>query len=224
MTALVSLLIGMVFQPVVHVSADLEAAETRLAEQPIVVELFASQNCPACPRAHQTMQKISAERDDVFVLTWSVNYWDYLGEPDPLAIPEARRRQDAYADALRLRGPYTPQSIYNGVKQCSGAQRRAVNRNLASEQDRLRPAAPTAMWQNDRLTVPSGCASELEVVLVDYLEADEHDTIMVNPIISSKVLGTCAQEEAVFEASCDESCAILMQEPGQGEIVKTVFK
>ena len=52
---------------------------TQQTGQPVLVELFANQNCPACPKAHKTMREVSAERDDVLVLTWVVDYWDYLG-------------------------------------------------------------------------------------------------------------------------------------------------
>ncbi|MEM6666406.1 MAG: DUF1223 domain-containing protein, partial [Pseudomonadota bacterium] len=54
--------------------------------KPILVELFASHNCQACPKAHQTLADVGAERDDVLILTWSVDYWDYLGEADPMAM------------------------------------------------------------------------------------------------------------------------------------------
>ena len=50
------------------------------AEGPVLVELFASQNCRACPKAHKTLKAVNAERDDLLVLTWSVDYWDYLGD------------------------------------------------------------------------------------------------------------------------------------------------
>ncbi|MEM9054569.1 MAG: DUF1223 domain-containing protein, partial [Pseudomonadota bacterium] len=98
--------------------------------KPVLVELFANQNCPACPQAHKTMREVDASRDDVLILTWTVDYWDYLGEPDPLAMPEAKDRQADYAEQLGVRAPYTPQSIYNGVKECPGPRKRQVLKNI----------------------------------------------------------------------------------------------
>ena len=41
--------------------------------RPVLIELFANQNCPACPKAHRTMQQIEEERDDGLSLTRDVN-------------------------------------------------------------------------------------------------------------------------------------------------------
>ena len=38
-------------------------------DRPVLTELFANQNCPACPKAHRTMKQVEAERDDVLILT-----------------------------------------------------------------------------------------------------------------------------------------------------------
>ena len=81
------------------------------AESPTLIELFASQNCRACPKAHKTLKAVDEARDDVLILTWSVDYWDYLGGKDPMAMGESKERQRAYVDRFRLRGPYTPQTV-----------------------------------------------------------------------------------------------------------------
>ena len=99
-------------------------------DRPVLIELFANQNCPACPKAHRTMKQVEAERDDVLILTWTVNYWDYLGDPDPMAMPAAKDRQMAYTDRLSLRAPYTPQSFYDGAKECPATKKRQIRRNI----------------------------------------------------------------------------------------------
>jgi hypothetical protein len=66
------------------------------------------------------LKEVDAARDDVLILTWSVDYWDYLGGKDPMAMGESKERQRAYVDRFKLRGPYTPQTVYNGVEQCPG--------------------------------------------------------------------------------------------------------
>jgi len=87
---------------------------------PVVVELFTSQGCFQCPRANRLLG-VMARRSDVLALTFPVSIWDYLGWRDTLAQPEFSLRQRAYAQSLRVRGRVTPQLIFNGSAQISGA-------------------------------------------------------------------------------------------------------
>lgn len=80
-----------------------------------VVELFTSQGCNSCPRADQALARLVDDTAGlaVFPIEWHVHYWDYLGWPDPYAIPEAAQRQRRYGQILRS-GVYTPQMVLNG--------------------------------------------------------------------------------------------------------------
>ena len=80
-----------------------------------VVELFTSQGCNSCPRADQALARLVEDTEGlaVFPIEWHVDYWDYLGWPDPYAIPEAAQRQRRYGQILRS-GVYTPQMVLNG--------------------------------------------------------------------------------------------------------------
>ena len=80
-----------------------------------VVELFTSQGCNSCPRADQALARLVEDTEGlaVFPIEWHVDYWDYLGWPDPYAIPEAALRQRRYGQVLRS-GVYTPQMVLNG--------------------------------------------------------------------------------------------------------------
>ena len=88
-------------------------------KSPVLVELFTSQNCGACPAANENLIKLS-ETADIFPLTFSVAYWDYLGWKDTFAKPEFAQRQKAYADVFEMRGPYTPQTVVDGCIETSG--------------------------------------------------------------------------------------------------------
>ncbi|WP_444455532.1 DUF1223 domain-containing protein [Rhodobacter capsulatus] len=85
------------------------------APSPVVVELFTSQGCSACPPADAALAKIAA-RPDVLALSLHVDYWDYLGWEDPFAQPAFTARQKAYARAAHLRTLYTPQVIVAGTQ------------------------------------------------------------------------------------------------------------
>lgn len=99
----------------------LAAPVTALAKPPVVVELFTAQGCGSCGEASAFVAKM-AERPGVLPLTYSVDYWDYLGWADTFAKPEFTVRQRAYVARLALREPYTPQIVVDGRAQASGQQ------------------------------------------------------------------------------------------------------
>ncbi|MCF6328244.1 MAG: DUF1223 domain-containing protein [Henriciella sp.] len=192
-------------------------------ENPIVIELFASQNCPACPKAHRTLRSVEAENDDVLVLTWSVDYWDYLGAADPMAMPEAKTRQAAYVDRMSLRSPYTPQTVYDGVKECPGTRRKIVDENIAARRNEHAATAPGLSQIGSSIQISGGSLEHpgqvLEVMLIEYLSPEAHTTGMVNPIISTRKLGLWSGAGISYNAACKQSCAVLLQEPGYGKII-----
>src|SRR6185369_15752979 len=83
------------------------------AKPPVVVELYTAQGCASCSEANVYAAKL-AERPGVLVLTFPVDYWDYLGWSDTFAKPEYAERQKAYVAKLSLREPYTPQIVVDG--------------------------------------------------------------------------------------------------------------
>ena len=194
-------------------------AETRELARPVVVELFASQNCPACPKAHRTLRDVVKTNDDVLVLTWSVDYWDYLGEADPMAMPEAKARQVAYAERMSLRAPYTPQSVYDGVKQCPATRRQQVSKNIEGLRSAKSTSDPYLRQIGERVRVEGTCDVPLEVTLVEYLNDNAHETGMVNPVTHSEVLGECVDSGQEFTTACNGQCAVLLQEPTYGRVV-----
>ncbi len=97
------------------------------APVPIVVELFTAQGCRACPEANAVVGRL-ADHAGVLVLTWPVDYWDYLGWKDTLAKPEFAVRQRGYRTRLRLLDVYTPQVIVNGRGEAPGHRPRRVQR------------------------------------------------------------------------------------------------
>ncbi|MEM9899246.1 MAG: DUF1223 domain-containing protein [Pseudomonadota bacterium] len=189
---------------------------------PVLVELFASQNCQACPKAHRTLGKVSGEDDDILVLTWSVDYWDYLGAPDPMATPEAKARQAAYADNLELRAPYTPQSVYDGVKQCPATSRRRVERNIKERRSSRPDALPQMIRTETGLKIDGAITPDLDLHIVEYLTADENQTDMVNPVISTRLVTDWIDRRSGIDVSCTHTCAAVLQAPGHGEIFATL--
>lgn len=80
---------------------------------PIVVELFTAQGCDACPPAEEMLGSLQG-RPDMLVLSWHVDYWDYLGWPDSFARPAFSDRQKGYNLSRGARSLFTPQMIVAG--------------------------------------------------------------------------------------------------------------
>ena len=112
------------------------AAPPAHADGPVLVELFASKNCRSCPAAYKAMDELEAQRDDVLVLTWPVDYWDYLGSKEKMALPESKDRQRGYVERFSLRGPYTPQAVFNGNEQAPGNKAGKVGNALGKTMSR----------------------------------------------------------------------------------------
>lgn len=100
------------------------------AKPPVVVELYTAQGCASCGEANAHVAKL-AEKPGVLALTFSVDYWDYLGWADTFAKPEFAERQKAYVTKLALREPYTPQVVVDGAAQASGAKAEKVDQLVA---------------------------------------------------------------------------------------------
>jgi hypothetical protein len=116
--------------PVMICVALVAGACTTAQAEPIgVVELFTSQGCSSCPPADRTMAAIAADPDMV-ALTFSVDYWDYLGWKDTFARPEFTARQRGYAAARSDNSIYTPQAILNGRADILGSDESRIRTEL----------------------------------------------------------------------------------------------
>jgi len=97
------------------------------AKPPVLVELFTAQGCGTCRDANSYLARL-ADRPGVLALTFSVDYWDYLGWTDTFARPEFAERQKAYVNRLKLREPYTPQVVVDGRQEAQGLKTADVDR------------------------------------------------------------------------------------------------
>lgn len=188
--------------------------------QGVLVELFASKNCSACPRAHRLLKEVSA-KSDIFVLTWSVDYWDYLEQPDPLAIPESSARQASYVEWMSLRAPYTPQSVYNGVREGPGHKRGFVNSTIESLTELATRQSVTIEIEDGRYAVRGKTDTPLSILKVEYLMDGQHGTDISNPVIAAKAIQTFRVGQASVSGPliCEGACAVLVQEIDMGEVV-----
>ena len=139
------------------------------AREPVLVELFTAQGCASCGAADSLIEKLG-ERPNVIALTWSVDYWDYLGWKDTFAKPEFTERQRAYDKRFGLQDVYTPQVIVGGAAQTSGDNTAGVEA-LVAKALKQKPVGPQIRFHSaGRVEVAAGArpSGGAEVWLIRY--------------------------------------------------------
>src|SRR2546423_9935439 len=106
------------------------------AEPRAVIELFTSQGCSSCPPADKLAGELARD-PSLVVVSLPIDYWDYLGWKDTLALPGHTNRQRAYSKARGDREVYTPQAVVNGVAHVLGSDKSAIDNPIA--QTRTQP-------------------------------------------------------------------------------------
>ncbi|HEY2356333.1 MAG TPA: DUF1223 domain-containing protein [Phenylobacterium sp.] len=137
----------------VLLALPLAATPVAAARPPVVVELFTAQGCASCGEANAHVAKL-ADKPGVLALTFSVDYWDYLGWADTFAKPEFADRQKAYVAKLELREPYTPQVVVDGAAQAPGSKTDKVDK-LVAEAAKAARNPPAIQFGSERVYVGS---------------------------------------------------------------------
>jgi len=93
-----------------------------------VVELFTSEGCSSCPSADKNVAKLlSRHIDNVYILSYHVDYWNRLGWKDPYSHAAFSARQGQYSRSFSLKSMYTPQVVINGRSEFVGSNEVKLN-------------------------------------------------------------------------------------------------
>ena len=217
------------------------APATAEADQPVVVELFTSQACPACPPAEAFLREL-AGRDDVIALEYHIDYYDYSGWKDPFGDAEFTRRWRGYAQALGARYEYTPFMVVGGASHIVGSQRAEVERRIRLERKQAddHPRLTLDMTESDAVVTidGDGPAGIFDVILAAY--DSKHETVVtagenrgktlinVNVVRGSQRVAQWAGEPVTVKVPLaqmagDGGCAVLLQRAGGGPILAAAF-
>ena len=190
------------------ICAQISLAGAALAD-PVVVELYTSQGCSACPPADAMLAEL-AGREDVIALSLHVDYWDWIGWPDAFAHSAFTDRQRAYAKAERTNVIYTPQFVVGGADRVEGADGMRLADVIAAHRATPGGALRMAMTARGRevVAVPSGDGQGGQIVLVTYrpqarvgIEAGENagrSMTYHNVVVGWDVLGQWDGAETAF--------------------------
>lgn len=211
------------------------------ARGPVVVELFTSQGCGACPPADAFLAEL-AKTPGVLPLALHVDYWDYIGWRDRFAQPGFTMRQKGYARAAGRGMIYTPQMIVAGRVAMAGTKQALVHAAIAAERDRAPVMRIELGARHDggvrvRLVPLAAIAPSAEVVVLRYAPVREvaitrgenagHTFRYANVVTDWTVLGTWdAQSPATFDIpppQTPQPGAILVQATGHGPILSAAW-
>lgn len=204
---------------------------------PVVVELFTSQGCAACPPADALLREL-ANQPGILPLALHVDYWDYIGWADPFAKAAFTTRQKTYAHAAGRGMIYTPQMIVAGGVEVAGTKPDRVRAAIAAEQGRAPLVRIDVMARADggvrvRLVPLGPIDRQAEVIVVRYAPLLETAITRgenagrtfhyANVVTDWAVIGFWdAQAPADFDVpapSSPQPGAVLVQIAGQGEML-----
>jgi hypothetical protein len=103
-----------------------------------VIELFTSQGCSSCPAADKVLGELARD-PTLLTMSLPVDYWDYLGWKDTLALHGHSDRERAYADTRGDRAVFTPQVVVNGIVPVLGSDEAAIEKAIAQTRQSAAP-------------------------------------------------------------------------------------
>ena len=98
-------------------SASQAQTITSPEQRATLVELYTSQGCSSCPPAEVWMSRMTSDPrlwKSLFPINFHVDYWDYLGWPDPYASSVFSQRQKRFRHLGLTRNVATPGFVING--------------------------------------------------------------------------------------------------------------
>ena len=100
-------------------------------QQTALIELYTSEGCSSCPPADNWLSGLQSDAGlwKTFIpVAFHVDYWDYIGWQDTLALPGNSQRQSRYKDENKIGFVYTPGFIVNGQEWQSWYKQRSLPR------------------------------------------------------------------------------------------------
>ncbi len=207
-----------------------------------VVELYTSEACNSCPPADAVLYQLNQERSDLLVLSYHVDYWNYLGWEDPFSDARYSKRQRDYAHRMRERYVYTPQVVINGNSVVPATQKQRIENTAdglapleswahirLTTDDVTQPAAGTIILNGD---APLGSNGSYHLWLVGFDREQSRDVLsgenagrrlvhanVVREMVDLGIWNSDNRElDFALASACDGGVALLIQEGRGGPI------
>ena len=207
-------------------------------QTPVVVELFTSQGCVACPPADAYFAELAAQTD-LIALALHVDYWDYLGWKDSFGSAAFTQRQKRYAKAAGARMIYTPQVIVGGLDRVEGTRPQEIRDSIAAHAAMAPRVTLGVRWQGERLTIEAEADPPLgKPAVVHLVRYDPEETVLIergenagqtityhNIVTDWSAIGEWSGKAALMlsaDAMGPEPLVVIVQEAGPGPILAAV--
>lgn len=210
------------------------------ANSPVVAELFTSQSCSSCPPAERLFAGL-AERQDLIVLEWHVDYWDRLihgragAWKDPYSSADHTKRQRQYNRALRgTNGVYTPQAVVNGRLETVGSRASEVLKLLVTTPHvnaALEVSDEDGTLRADLSALEHRLEQEAAVYRLTLLpeqttsvpRGENRGAVLTsrNIVLAAEQIGVYSGDAVSFDLNAPEdghACAIIVQEQRGGQL------
>lgn len=208
------------------------------AAQPVVIELFTSQGCSACPPADEELARL-ADDPRVIALALHVDYWDYIGWKDAFGQAAFTDRQKSYARMTGDRTLYTPQFVINGQDRIEGTQPQRLQDMIARHASIPSDVNLNVERAGDMLHIRAEALPDLQrpiqVNIVRYrpeiqmdIEKGENAGMVIdyhNVVTAWNVVQDWPGDvplEADLPLSGTDPTIVILQEPGPGAIISAV--
>lgn len=163
----------------------------------------------------------AAHHPTVLVLTWSVDYWNYLGWTDTFARQEYSARQARYADKLGARGPYTPMLVINGSSQIKGNKKSLVCKAFEALEASVAPA-----------TAQPSDGVEIRAELVEFKPGETRfhpgngpnrgeEMVYTNLVLSTQ--DVTLDSDGQSRTDCQSNCLLIVSEEATGTVVRVSY-
>lgn len=134
-----------------------------------VIELFTSEGCSSCPSADRAVARLLMKNtDNVYILSYHVDYWNRLGWKDIFSKPQFSARQQQYASHFSSESVYTPQVIVNGAIEFVG-----------SDEGKLNAAVSDNLKKDETSDLSISAKKNANTVTVFY-DITEQNTVQLN--------------------------------------------
>lgn len=168
---LLPLFTSFVFASAVPLAHAGQCSATSAAHRVALLELYTSEGCDSCPPADRWVSSLPSQGlgpDRLLVLGFHVDYWNYLGWPDPFARQRFTERQQEARARNRMRFVYTPQLLLDGKDFRWGALRD----NFAQHVAKLNQRPPGGSLRFDVRPAPGGALAVQAAVAVEATQKD----------------------------------------------------
>lgn len=147
------------------------------------LELFTSQGCSSCPPADALLIEYG-KKPGIVALSFSVDYWNYLGWEDTLSSPAHSERQRNYAKARGDGKVYTPQIVVDGLTHVNGSNEAAIEMAMRKAAEKLQHVkVPLSLHnENNTLVIEIGDApdaSDKRAATVWLVIANKLETVSI---------------------------------------------